>query len=135
MYTERLDVAATVNPPEPYDGVKAYARCKRAQVVLAGLWAERLPGVAVHAMHPGWAATPGVSRSLPGFDRWMRGRLRTPAEGADTVVWLTLGDPPTHVSGRFWFDRREVSPWLLPGTRETPAERQALWDTLERLTG
>jgi NAD(P)-dependent dehydrogenase (short-subunit alcohol dehydrogenase family) len=135
MYTQRLDVDATVSPPEPYDGVVAYARCKRAQVVLTELWAARLPGTVVHAMHPGWAATPGVSRSLPAFDRWMKGRLRTAAQGADTVTWLTLADTPTHVSGRFWFDRREVSPYLLPGTREPAGERTRLWETLERVTG
>ncbi len=134
MYTQRLDVAATMNPPEPFDGVAAYARCKRAQVVLTGLWSERLPGVMVHAMHPGWAATPGVAKSLPAFDRWMQGRLRSPAEGADTVAWLALAQAPARSTGRFWFDRREVSPYLLPATREDAAERTRLWETLERIT-
>ena len=34
MYSERLDVAG-LGMPEGYDGVKVYARAKRAQVTLA----------------------------------------------------------------------------------------------------
>ena len=38
MYTEPLDVDALDPGPTAYDGTKAYARCKRAQVVLAEEW-------------------------------------------------------------------------------------------------
>ena len=38
MYTEPLDVDALDPEPAAYDGTKAYARCKRAQVVLAEEW-------------------------------------------------------------------------------------------------
>ena len=41
MYSERLDVAGLAMP-DGYDGVKAYARAKRAQVTLAREWARRL---------------------------------------------------------------------------------------------
>ena len=45
-------------------------------------------GIRFAAMHPGWADTPGLSRALPGFARLMGPLLRTPAQGADTIVWL-----------------------------------------------
>lgn len=61
MYTQPLDVDALEMGPGDYRGATAYARTKRAQVVLSEEWAKRLrsDGIAVHAMHPGWADTPG----------------------------------------------------------------------------
>ena len=105
---------------------------KQAQVTLAQLWAVRLPPdeVVVHAMHPGWADTPGVVRSLPTFHRVVGPLLRTPAEGADTLVWLAASDgAPLASTGGFWHDRRRRSPHRLRSTRraDTEAERDALW--------
>ena len=134
MYTKRLDVDAMMAEPRRYDGVAAYAMTKRAQVVLAELWAEQLRSrdVVVHAMHPGWAATPGVQTSLPRFWRAMEHRLRTPDQGADTVVWLAVSATAGRTSGGFWFDRREVSTHLLPWTTETQDQRQRLWALCEQ---
>ena len=91
-----------------YDGVQAYARTKRMQVVLADAWAERLrgTGVLVESMHPGWATTPGVTESLPRFDRLTARVKRTPADGADTAVWL-VATRPASAPGHFWHDRRQ----------------------------
>jgi NAD(P)-dependent dehydrogenase (short-subunit alcohol dehydrogenase family) len=130
MYTQRLRPELLAAPPRPFDGVAQYARCKRAQVVLAELWAERRPHSIVSAMHPGWADTPGVAASLPRFHARLGKRLRTPEEGADTVVWLATAEVP---SGRFWFDRREARTHWLPWTRETPEDRAALWGMVEAL--
>ncbi|HVJ97852.1 MAG TPA: SDR family NAD(P)-dependent oxidoreductase, partial [Acidimicrobiia bacterium] len=71
MYAERLDVEHLEMRPDEYNGTTAYARAKRAQVTLAGEWARRVAddGIVVHAMHPGWADTPGVAHSLPTFRR------------------------------------------------------------------
>jgi dehydrogenase/reductase SDR family protein 12 len=133
MYSQPLNVAALESAPDDYDGTKAYARAKRAQVTLAEMWAERLraEGVVVHAMHPGWADTPGVQRSLPTFRRIVGPLLRTPEDGADTIVWLVVDDgAPIATTGKFWLDRRPRSIHRLPSTRrsDTPAERRRLWD-------
>jgi hypothetical protein len=97
------------------------------------MWSERLraDGIRVHAMHPGWADTPGVRRSLPRFRRVMGSLLRTPEEGADTLVWLAADDGlPVETTGRFWLDRRPRGIHRLPRTRrsDTPDERRRLWD-------
>ena len=134
MYTQRLSLADVEWQQRPYDGVKAYAQTKRMQVVLARLLAADLPVGSESAMHPGWADTPAVRSSLPRFWSAMRGRLRTPAEGADTVVWLAASKSARGHSGRFWFDRVPRSPHLLPWTRESSAERTALRDFCERHT-
>ena len=137
MYSTSLDVDRMLDPPAPYDGVKAYARTKRAQVVLSEMMAERLArhGIISNAMHPGWAATPGVARSLPRFQRLLGSRLRTPEQGADTIVWLAACREVGFTTGRFWFDRRQVTTYLLPRTREHPDERRRLWSTACRLAG
>jgi dehydrogenase/reductase SDR family protein 12 len=90
MYTQRFDLGALEMQEDGYDGVVAYARVKRAQVVLADAWAAHFAraGVASYAMHPGWVDTPGLQAGMPGFRALWRLLLRTPAEGADTVVWL-----------------------------------------------
>ena len=108
MYTEPLDVAALDPEPAAYDGTKTYARCKRAQVVLAEEWTRHLlgTGVTVNAMHPGWADTPGLRAALPGFSRVVGPLLRTPEEGADTIVWLAAAPEAADLSGRFLLDRR-----------------------------
>jgi NAD(P)-dependent dehydrogenase (short-subunit alcohol dehydrogenase family) len=136
MYTRRLNLEDPNWTERDYDGVLAYAETKRAQVVLSELWAEALRGssVIVSAMHPGWADTPSVKDSLPRFHRVTRNILRTPAEGADTVVWLAAC-PRTRLStGRFFFDRDERRTHLLPFTRESEEDRRALWELCERLS-
>ncbi len=137
MYGTRLDPDALLRNDDDYDGVAAYARTKRGQVVLSALWAEALAdrGATVHAMHPGWAATPGVERSLPRFWRLMEGRLRTPEEGADTALWLAAAARIPGRTGGFWFDRRRVRTHLVPWTRETAAARRRLWQLCNQAGG
>ncbi len=97
--------------------------------MLAELWADRLrgTGVTVHSMHPGWADTPAVQSSLPRFHRVTEAILRTPAEGADTVLWLAASDAAREETGLFYFDREPQRTVWLPGTRASQDERAALW--------
>lgn len=127
MYSRKLDVDALVSPPEPFDGVTAYAQCKRAQVILNELLAVRLPDTWLAAMHPGWADTLGVRTSLPTFRRLTAPLLRTAETGADTVVWLAAAE--RGATGQFWFDRVAAPTHLWSRTQERPAERARLWET------
>ena len=140
MYTEQLDVAALDPEPATYDGTKAYARCKRAQVVLAEEWTRHLlgAGIAVNAMHPGWADTPGLWAALPGFSRIVGPLLRTPEEGVDTIAWLAAApdaaDPRAACSsstgdrGRRTGCAARVVPTRPARRRGSPATlRQACW--------
>nr|MDQ2710497.1 SDR family NAD(P)-dependent oxidoreductase [Actinomycetota bacterium] len=128
MYTQSLPADDPEYLDGDYKGATAYARTKRIQVALTPLlarrWADR--DVGVHAMHPGWADTPGVSTSLPGFTRVLRRALRTPEQGADTVVWLGACDPAPP-SGRFWHDRRERPEYFLPFTGHGAEELRRIW--------
>lgn len=119
-----------------YDGVQAYARTKRMQVVMADAWAEQLrgTGVLVESMHPGWATTPGVTASLPRFDRLTRRVKRTPADGADTAVWLVATRPPSQ-PGHFWHDRRQRPTTFGWQRAEDPALRARLLAYVAGATG
>ena len=136
MYTRRLQLSDPQWQERDYDGVTAYAETKRAQVILSGLWAQELrdAGVAVNAMHPGWADTPSVQSSLPAFRRLTSAILRTPAQGADTVVWLAASERAGAESGRFFFDREPRRVHWLPWTRERGDERRSLWNLCTELT-
>ncbi len=136
MYTQRIHVEDLQSTGGKFDGPTVYARTKRAQVILTELWAKRLvgTGVVVHAMHPGWADTPGVVSSLPRFHRLTVPLLRSPEQGSDTIVWLGAAAEPGESSGGFWHDRRRRPTHRVPWTRETRGSR-GLWRECERLTG
>jgi NAD(P)-dependent dehydrogenase (short-subunit alcohol dehydrogenase family) len=138
MYASPLRVS-DLQMGDDYKGSEQYARAKRAQVTLNEMWAERVPAndVVFHAMHPGWADTPGVRESLPTFRKVVGPLLRTPAQGADTIVWLAADQgEPLSSSGGFWLDRHRRSIHKLPNTRssDTPARRQELWTWVESNT-
>ncbi len=137
MYTQRLHADDIQLDHRKYDPAAFYAHTKRCEVVLTQLWAERLrrSGVGVHAMHPGWADTPGVQSSLPRFRKLMRPLLRDAEQGADTVAWLASAEEPAVGPGLFWHDREPRRVHRFPWTRETPAERQRLWDECVALSG
>jgi NAD(P)-dependent dehydrogenase (short-subunit alcohol dehydrogenase family) len=137
MYLQGLRLDDLQMERDPYRGTIAYARAKRAVVTLTREWARRLRDqrITVNAMHPGWADTPGIEASLPGFHRLIGPRLRTADEGADTIVWLVASDEPKGATGRFWLDRRPRGTERLPWTGVDEDEARALWTACERLTG
>lgn len=136
MYSQRLDPDTVEMGSDDFDGVRAYALAKRAQVTLAREWARRFgdTGVAFHSMHPGWADTPGVRTSLPTFHRVTGPFLRTAEQGADTIVWLADDAEALSHNGRFWHDRRPRSAQRLPGTEPDADTAAALWDQVCRQT-
>lgn len=132
MYTQKIDVDDLENKSGEYNGAKAYARAKRGVVILTRLWAERFAdkGITVHSMHPGWVDTPGIEKSLPEFHQLVNRMLRTPEQGADTIVWLALSKKGGQCSGLFWLDRRPHETVVFPKTGESERERQLLWENL-----
>lgn len=138
LYAQRLDLSLLDVAPEAFDGVRAYANAKRAQVILAHMLAERLSShaaITFASMHPGWADTTAVRTSLPKFHETMRNVLRSAEQGADTVVWLAASAPPKGTPGLFWFDRRVAMEYPLPWTREGRSRRDELFARCEALCG
>ena len=132
MYTQKLDLDQLEMRPDNYKGAIAYARAKRAQVELVThLGQQWAPEVVMHAMHPGWVATPGVDAALPGFANLLGPTLRTPEQGADTMLWLAATGGNDSPPGRFFLDRLARKTSYLPGTEATPVERQRLVEWLQ----
>ncbi|MFN8596504.1 MAG: SDR family NAD(P)-dependent oxidoreductase [Anaerolineae bacterium] len=136
MYTAKLDVNDLQFERKPFNNLAAYAQAKRAQVMMTELWAALLykDGVSVNAMHPGWADTPIVRAGLPTFRKAIGRFLRTPAEGADTIVWLMAAQRVASITGEFWFDRCERAKHKTSQTHSPLADYRCLWDVCEELT-
>ena len=130
MYLQKLDLTDLTWNMRPYNKYRAYANAKRAQVILNQMWAEELTGgLCFSCMHPGWVDTLGVRRAMSLFCKLLGGRLRTPEQGADTIVWLAL-TTNRYPSGKFWFDRRLASEHKFQYTVESEAQRKSLWKML-----
>lgn len=136
--TQRLDVSDFNFEKKKYDGTTAYAQTKRAQIMLNEIWAEkyRSNGINFYCMHPGWADTPGVQSSMPGFYEKMRDKLRTSDQGADTIAWLCSSKECSQESGYFYLDRTHENPHLTGcWTQSSKEDYKTLWDTCVRLSG
>lgn len=125
MYLKKLDLSDLLFSKSPYNKYTAYANAKRAQVDLVELFAKHYPGYLFSSMHPGWVDTPGVESSMPLFRKLLDNRLRTPDEGADTILWLaTTSDYP---NGKFWFDRKEAKTTFFNLFQSTQEDKDSLW--------
>jgi NAD(P)-dependent dehydrogenase (short-subunit alcohol dehydrogenase family) len=138
MYTQALRAGDLMSDKDEYNPKTFYARSKRAEVVLTEQLAVRLAGtgVVVHAMHPGWADTPGIKDAMPGFQKLLGPILRNDAEGADTIVWLGGAAEPLRSTGKLWMDRA-VRPthYRVGASADSLEAREELWRLCERLAG
>ncbi len=132
LYNVPLNIKMLNMPEKHYSGFLAYAAHKRAQLALSDHYrAEHQgKGVKYYTVHPGWAATQGVRTSLPRFRVILGPILRTPAEGADTIVWLGA-TAPEEVEDKVWFDRKPRPPHVYPATREPKATIEQVVTFLE----
>jgi len=126
-----------VTDPARYNGVAAYGFHKRAQIVLNQHWRDRYGGrgIAFYVMHPGWADTDGVKRSLPRFRKILRPILRNEASGADTALWLAGTRPPQPEEELVWFDRAVRPAHVYERTRVGGDAPQALVACLDAELG
>lgn len=130
-YNAMLNLAGLDAPAESFNGFIAYASQKRAQIALADHWAREFPDLSAYAMHPGWVRTDGVRGSLAWMDRRIGPILRTPHQGADTIIWLAAARPaPAHDA--IWFDRAPRTAHAYRSTRHPLATSGALVARLEQ---
>jgi dehydrogenase/reductase SDR family protein 12 len=133
MYNVPLQLKCLdVQDPAQYDGVKAYAYQKRAQVELNAWWRDLYAdrGWHFYVMHPGWVDTQGVRSSLPGFRALFKHVLRDAAAGADTALWLATARPAQKQNESIWFDRDERPAHLGRSTRRNADDAEQLVDFL-----
>ncbi|KAJ1114494.1 hypothetical protein NDU88_002730 [Pleurodeles waltl] len=135
MLVQKLDVTDLQFEKKAFEGTMVYAQNKRQQIILTEQWAKLHKGIHISAMHPGWADTPAVRLSMPDFYQKMKNKLRTEAQGADTVLWLAVASSATkQASGLFFQDRTPVATHLpLASTHTSEGDEEKLMQTLEEL--
>jgi hypothetical protein len=69
---------------------------------------------------------------MPAFHALARPILRTPEEGADTIVWLGAAPEALRETGLFWHDRRaRPAHYRFGPGAPSNADRERLWDYCE----
>jgi NAD(P)-dependent dehydrogenase (short-subunit alcohol dehydrogenase family) len=126
-----------INAERSYRSFGRYGETKLANILFTAELARRLEGMGVTAncYHPGLVAT-GFNRGnglltdigMTALDLM----ARTPAVGADTLVWLATSPDLANVSGKYFFDRQQRQP-----SREAQDVQaaQRLWELSERQCG
>ena len=132
MYTQPVFLNDLNYEQGKYDGPQAYARAKRGLVDMTELWSRvyKDTNMTFNAMHPGWADTPAVAESLPSFYRITKPFLRTPKEGADTIIWLAAAKEAQDQNGLFWLDRQPHTTAIFPKTQSSQEKQQKLYARL-----
>ncbi len=131
MYLQDVDLDDLGWQARPWDGTRAYAQAKRAQVDVVAEASARGEAPLQVAVHPGWANTPGVTDALPGFGRVMGPILRTPEEGSDSLVWLVTAPAEELQAGALYHDRRVRGTVRWPGTATSTVDRARLLRTID----
>lgn len=101
-------------------GWKEYGTSKLANMLFVRALAKRRPRLHTYGVHPGMTDTNIIPRTIRPF---LRRRLFTAEQGADTVIWCATSGEVTEESG-LYYRRRESRP---------PSDA-ALDDTLATLT-
>jgi NAD(P)-dependent dehydrogenase (short-subunit alcohol dehydrogenase family) len=120
-----------------YRGFPVYGKTKLANIMFTYELAERLNGTGVTAtcLHPGSVGTNfGQNNRGPMalFFRTFKPFMRSSEKGADTLVWLASSPEVEGVSGKYFFDRKEID---AKNVAHDPAARRRLWEISEELTG
>jgi len=120
-----------------WSAMRQYAATKLANILFTRELARRARdrGVVATCFHPG-AVGSEFGQDDPGFMRFgmrlAKRFLRTPAQGADTGIWLATAPEAASLSGQYAVDRRVKTP-RGQGTDDRLAA--ALWDVSASLVG
>jgi len=107
----RLDPSDLSSTRVGYRTFSVYGSAKQANILFAAEAARRWPEIVSTSYHPGVVRTRfgNDSRIVATFYRVMPG-LRTPAKGAETLVWLATAEADGIVNGGYYLDRKLVRP-------------------------
>jgi NAD(P)-dependent dehydrogenase (short-subunit alcohol dehydrogenase family) len=120
-----------------YRGFPVYGMTKLANIMFTYELAEQLKGTGVTAncLHPGSVGTNfGQNNRGPMalFFRTFKPFMRSPEQGADTLIWLASSPEVEGVSGKYFSDRKEIE---AKDIAYDPDARRRLWEISEDLTG
>ena len=120
-----------------YRGFPVYGMTKLANIMFTYELAERLDGtdVSANCLHPGSVGTnfgQNNRGAMALFFRTFKPFMRSPEQGADTLIWLASSPEIDGVSGKYFSDRKEIE---AKKVAYDPAARRRLWEISEDLTG
>jgi retinol dehydrogenase 14 len=124
-----------LNIENGYSGWKAYAKSKLANVLFTYELARRLEGTGVTAncLHPGVVGT-NLFNHIGGLGgkivRLFAPFMRTPENGADTIIWLASSPEVEGITGKYFVDR--IARATNPESYDT-AVAARLWEVSERM--
>jgi len=119
-----------------YRAFRVYGMTKLANILFTYELAERLEGTGVVAncLHPGSVNTnfANYNRSLGTLlFRAFKPFMRTPEQGADTVVYLAVSPETREMTGRYLTDRKVISSYE---ELHDDVTQKRLWEVSEELT-
>jgi retinol dehydrogenase-14 len=120
-----------------YSGFPVYGMTKLANIMFTYELADRLKGtfVTANCLHPGAVSTNfGKNNAGPMalFFRVAKPFMRSPEQGADSLIWLASSADVDGVSGRYFSDRKEIE---AKEVAHDEGARRRLWEISEELTG
>jgi retinol dehydrogenase 14 len=120
-----------------YRGFLVYGMTKLANIMFTYELSDRLQGTGITAncLHPGSVGTNfGQNNRGPMalFFRTFKPFMRSPEQGADTLIWLASSLEVEGVSGKYFSDRKEIEAKEIA---YDPDARRRLWEISEELTG
>jgi retinol dehydrogenase 14 len=118
-----------------YRGFQVYGMTKKANILFTYELAERLEGTGVVAncLHPGAVSTNFAQNNrgpIALLFRLFKPFMRSPEQGADTLVYLASSPEAGEMNGKYLADRKEVS----PAEPRDEAAQKRLWEASEELT-
>lgn len=126
--------------PENYDGRRQYANSKLANILFTYSLSERLRamGITVNSVDPGGVATNFARNN--GLVHWLKHRLYylakrellSPAQGAETIVYLASSQELSGVTGKHFFRKQEAGSSRIS---YDPVLQAGLWSLSHRLSG
>jgi NAD(P)-dependent dehydrogenase (short-subunit alcohol dehydrogenase family) len=120
-----------------YSGWTMYGQSKLANVLFTYELSRRLEGtgVTVNALHPGFVATNfghnNGSLMRMGMKLLQRFAARTPAQGAETSIYLASSPDVEGVTGKYFSDRRAVQS---SAASYDQAAARKLWEWSDQMT-
>ncbi len=120
-----------------FTGFRAYAQAKLANILftyeLVRRWGNE--GITANAAHPGAVRTNFGNESKPFFKALLtigKPFLKSPRQGADTIVYLASSPEVEGISGKYFAHRREIR--SKPESYDPEIGRR-LWQISQELTG
>ena len=133
----RLDLTRPLAGEQGFSALGRYNDSKLMNILHAQELARRAPNLPVAAFHPGVVAT-DLGRDGTLFIRLFYSKIiaglfmKTPAQGADTLIWLAGAQPGKAWQTGGYYDKRRLAR-LNP--RATPQAGRDLWDISVKLLG